>query len=92
MGRPALMWHRQARIKATAVDIASSVAEAIVQRTNLLRTCLEEEGIAHAKPQRFVSGEGPIECTLFEWFLHDAVIILEFGWRGPSARRSPAVS
>jgi hypothetical protein len=84
------MWHRQERIKATVIDIAGSVAEAIVLGTNLLRTRLKEEGVTRAQAQRFVSAECLIECTLFEWFLYDAMIMVEFGRRGEDIRKALA--
>jgi hypothetical protein len=72
------------------MDIAATLAEAIVQSTNLLRARLEGEGVARAASERFLTDECLIECMLFEWFLHDAVIILEFGRHAETIRHALA--
>lgn len=85
-----LIWRRRQRIKATTPDIAASVADAIIQSTNRLRTRLMEEGIGRDTLERFDSSECVLECTLFEWFLHDVLIIMEMGRRAEAVRRALA--
>lgn len=72
------------------MGVAASIAEAIVDSTNLLRTRLEEEGLRWADPGRFDSDECLLECTLFEWFLRDIVVSAEFGRQAEAIRRALA--
>jgi hypothetical protein len=66
-------------VRATPAGIAASLAEGIVQGTNLLRARLEEQGFPSSDPKRFESEPCVLECVLFEWFLRDLVISAEFG-------------
>lgn len=79
-----------AKYQSDRTGYRASMAEAVVQSTKLLRTRLEEEGVARATPERFVSGKCLLECTLFEWFLHQAVIVLEFGPHPEAIRQALA--
>lgn len=81
---------RRPRVRASTVDVAARVTEGIVDSTNLLRSRLEEEGVARGIPERFSSEDCLLECTLFEWFLYDAVIELEFGRHAGAVRDAVA--
>ena len=67
------------RIRATPSGIAASLAEGIIQGTNVLRERLKEQQFPSHDPKRFDSEECIVECVLFEWFLRDLVISAEFG-------------
>src|SRR5712691_2117353 len=90
MGWPRVEWRRESRIKASVVDIAASVAEAIVESTNVLRAHLEAEGLGRTTPELVIDDEVLLECTLFECFLHEAVVILEFGRHAEAIRQALA--
>lgn len=66
-------------VRATPTGLAASLAEGIVQGTNLIRARLEEQGFQSSDPKRFESEACVLECVLFEWFLRDLVISTEFG-------------
>ena len=59
------------RIRATPSGIAASLAEGIIQGTNVLRERLKEQQFPSHDPKRFESEECIVECVLFEWFLRD---------------------
>jgi hypothetical protein len=67
------------RIRATPSGIAASLAEGIIQGTNVLRARLKEQQFPSRDPKRFESDECIVECVLFEWLLSDLVISAEFG-------------
>ena len=67
------------RIRATPSGIAASLAEGIIQGTNVLRERLKEQQFPSHDPKRFESEECIVECVLFEWFLRELVIASEFG-------------
>ena len=67
------------KTRATPSGIAASLAEGIIQGTNILRARLKEEQFPSRDPKRFESDECILECVLFEWFLRDIVISAEFG-------------
>lgn len=73
MGWSDLIWRRSPRVKTTVLGVAASLAEAIVQSTNLLQTRLGDEGFAWTDPARAGTDECLLECTIFEWFLRDVV-------------------
>ena len=73
------LWRDDQRVKATPTRVAASLAEGVTRSTNLLRIRLQEEGFAHADHKRFESEACILECLLFEWFLRDVVVAVEFG-------------
>ena len=74
------LWRHDQRVKATPTRVAASLAEGLTRSTNLLRIRLQEQGFAHADRKRFESEACILECLLFEWFLRDIVVAVEF-WR-----------
>jgi hypothetical protein len=65
---------RRSRVKATAQGVAASIAQAIVEGTNVLLARLAEQGFTWANPARASADECLLECVLFEWFLRDLAI------------------
>ncbi len=78
------------RVKTTPAGIAASVAESIIDSHNVLRTRLDEQGFPSSKPKRFYSEACVLECVLFEWFLRDLVIAIEFGRHASAIRKALA--
>jgi len=78
---------RRHRIKTTSLGVAASLTEAIVVSTNVLRSRLQDEGLARSHPARFESDECLLECALFEWFLRD-IALIEFGRHAEGIRRA----
>jgi ribosomal protein S9 len=85
-----LIWRRSPRVKPAVVDVAASIAEAIVQSTNLLRTRLTEEGFAWTDPARADSDDCLLECTILEWFIRDVAVSGGFGSQTEAIRRALA--
>lgn len=83
-------WRDGHRVKTTPTGLAASLAEGVVRGTNLLRTRLEEQGFARADVKRFESEACILECLLFEWFLRDVVVSIEFARRAGAIRRALA--
>ncbi len=75
-----LIRRRHPGSRATAVEVAASLAEAIVQSTNTLRARIEAEGFMRMDPDRAGSDECLLECMIFEWFLRD--VMASAGSRG----------
>jgi hypothetical protein len=73
------LWRDDGRVKATPAGVAASLAEGVTRSTNLFRVRLEEQGLSRADRKRFESEACILECLLFEWFLRDIVVALEFG-------------
>jgi|RhiMetdeSRZDD1v2_1073273.scaffolds.fasta_scaffold124805_3 hypothetical protein len=73
------LWRDDQRVKATPTRIAATLAEGVTRSTNVLRIRLQEEGFACADHKRFESEACILECLLFEWFLRDIVVAVEFG-------------
>jgi hypothetical protein len=73
------LWRDDGRVKATPARVAASLAEGVTRSTNLLRIRLQEQGFAHTDRKRFESEACILECLLFEWFLRDLVVAVEFG-------------
>jgi hypothetical protein len=67
------------RIKARSLGVAASLTEVTVLSTNVLRSRLQDEGLAWSHSARFESDECLLECVLFDWFLLDIALIDEFG-------------
>jgi len=73
------LWRDSQCVKATPNRIAASLAEGVTRSTNLLRIRLEGEGFCRTDRKRFESEACVLECLLFEWFLRDVVVTVEFG-------------
>ena len=73
------LWRDDQRVKATPTRIAATLAAGVTRSTNVLRVRLQEEGFAYADHKRFDSEACILECLLFEWFLRDIVVAVEFG-------------
>jgi hypothetical protein len=84
------LWRDGGRVKATPSGVAAPVAEGVTRNTNTLRIRLQEQGFARADRKRFESEACILECLLFEWFLRDVVIGLEFGRHASAIRRAMA--
>lgn len=84
------LWRDDQRVKATPARVASSLAEGVTRSTNLLRLRLEEQGLSRADRKRFESEACILECLLFEWFLRDIVVAVEFGRHTDTIRRALA--
>ena len=90
MGWSDLIWRRFPRVKPAVVDVAASIAEAIVQSTNLLRTRLTEEGFAWTDPARADTDECLLECTILEWFIREVAVSGGFGSQTEAIRHALA--
>ena len=90
MGWSDLIWRRFPRVKPAVVDVAASIAEAIVQSTNLLRTRLTEEGFAWTDPTRADTDECLLECTILEWFIREVAVSGGFGSQTEAIRHALA--
>jgi hypothetical protein len=88
MGWSDFIRRRSVRTKTSAVGVAASLAEAIIQSTNLLRTRLAAEGFGWTDPARAAADECLLECTLFEWFLRDLVVLDGFGSQAGTVRQA----
>ena len=77
-------------IRATPSGIAASLAEGIIQGTNVLRERLKEQQFPSRDPKRFESDACIVECVLFEWFLRDLAISAEFGRHRGAIRKALA--
>jgi len=77
-------------IRATPSGIAASLAEGIIQGTNVLRARLKEQQFPSRDPKRFESDACIVECVLFEWLLRDLVVVAEFGRHRASIRKALA--
>jgi hypothetical protein len=84
------LWRHDQRVKATPTWVAASLAEGLTRSTNLLRIRLQEQGFAHADRKRFESEACILECLLFEWFLRDIVVAVEFGRHTDTIRQTLA--
>jgi hypothetical protein len=84
------LWRDGERVKATPTRIAALLADGVTRSTNLLRIRLQEQGFAHADRKRFESEACAVECLLFEWFLRDIVVSVEFGRHTGTIRRAMA--
>jgi hypothetical protein len=67
-----------------------SLADGVTRSTNLLRLRLQDEGFARIDRKRFESEACVLECLLFEWFLRDIVVSIEFGRHIDVVRRALA--
>lgn len=90
MGWSDLIRRRNPRVKATAVGVAASFAEAIVESTNVLQRLLAAESFAWTDPTWADADECLLECTMFEWFLRDFVVMDGFGSRAEAIHQALA--
>ena len=82
------LWREDQRVKATPGRVAASLSEGIIRSTNLLRIRLLEQASSRADRKRFESEACILECLLFEWFLRDVVVAVEFGRHTDAIRRA----
>jgi hypothetical protein len=61
-------------VKVTVMGVAATLAEGIVEGTNVLLARLAEQGFAWTHPARTSAEECLVECVLFEWFLRDLAL------------------
>jgi hypothetical protein len=80
------LWRDDQRVKATPARIAASLADGVTRSTNLLRIRLQEQGFSRRDRKRFESEACILECLLFEWFLRDIIVALEFGRHADTIR------
>ena len=73
------LWRDDQRVKATPGRVAASLSDGVIRSTNLLRIRLLEQAFSHTDRKRFESEACILECLLFEWFLRDIVVAVEFG-------------
>src|SRR5260370_16680383 len=73
------LWRDDQRVKATPGRVAASLSDGVIRSTNLLRIRLLEEAFSHTDRKRFESEACILEGLLFEWFLRDIVVAVEFG-------------
>ncbi len=88
MGWSDLLRRRHPRAKTTAVGVAASLAEAIVESTNVLQDRLGSEGFGWTNRARADTDECLLECTIFEWFLRDISMSYGFGSQTGAIRRA----
>src|SRR5260370_18657824 len=67
------------RVRATPAGLAASLSDGVIRSANLLRIRLLEQAFSHTDRKRFESEACILECLLFEWFLRDIVVAVEFG-------------
>jgi hypothetical protein len=82
------LWRDDQRVKATPGRVAASLSEGIIRSTNLLRIRLLEQAASRADRKRFESEACILECLLFEWFLRDVVVAVEFGRHTDAIRKA----
>ena len=90
MGWSDLLRRRHPRAKTTAVGVAASLAEAIVESTNVLQDRLGSEGFGWTNRARADTDECLLECAIFEWFLRDIAMSYGFGKQTGAIRRALA--
>lgn len=90
MGWSDLIWRRFARGRTTVMQVAASLAEAIIQSTNLLQVRLCDEGFTWSDPARAGTDDCLLECTIFEWFLRDVAESGRFGSKAEAVRQALA--
>ena len=84
------LWRDDQRVKATPSRVAAALAEGVTRSTNLLRIRVQEEGFSLTDRKRFESEACILECLLFEWFLRDIVVAVEFGRHTDTIRKALA--
>src|SRR5712672_2155585 len=84
------LWRDDQRVKATPSRVAASLSDGVIRSTNLLRIRLLEQAFSHPDRKRFESEACILECLLFEWFLRDIVVTVEFGRHTDTIRQAVA--
>jgi hypothetical protein len=84
------LWRDDQRVKATPARIAASLAEGVARSTDLLRSRIEDQGFSRRDRKRFESETCILGCLLFEWFLRDIVVAVEFGRHADTIRQALA--
>jgi hypothetical protein len=79
MGWIERLWRNDGRVKATPSSVATLLADSVTRSTNLLRVRLDVEVHSRDDRKRFESEACVLECLLFEWFLRDLIVGVEFG-------------
>ncbi len=90
MGWVERLWRNDGRVKATPSRVATLLADSVTRSTNLLRVRLEAELPSRDDRKRFESEACVLECLLFEWFLRDLIVGVEFGRHATSLREALA--
>jgi hypothetical protein len=90
MGWVDRLWRNDGRVKATPARVATLLADSVTRSTNLLRVRLEAELHSRDDRKRFESEACVLECLLFEWFLRDLIVAVEFGRHASSLREALA--
>jgi hypothetical protein len=76
-------WREDGRAKATPARLATVLADGVTRSTNVLRIQIQRQAFAEIDPKRFESEACVLECLLFEWFLRDMVVAVEFSRHAP---------
>ena len=90
MGWSDLIRRRGPRVRTTIAGVAATLAEAIVESTNVLQARLGAEGFAWTDPGRANTDECLLECAIFEWFLRDIAMSYGFGRQTEAIRHALA--
>ena len=90
MGWVERLWRNDGRVKATPSRVATLLADSVTRSTNLLRVRLDAELHSRDDRKRFESEACVLECLLFEWFLRDLIVAVEFGRHATALREALA--
>src|SRR5690349_19992396 len=82
------LWREDQRVKSTPGRVAASLSDGIIRSTYLTRIRLLVQASSSADRKRFESEACILECLLFEWFLRDVVVSVEFGTHTDAIRRA----
>lgn len=72
------LWRNDGRAKSTPARLAAFLADGVTRSTNVLRIRLQEQAFTEIDRKRFESEACVLECLLFEWFVRDLVVEVEF--------------
>src|SRR5690349_9827429 len=72
------IWREDRRAKATPARIAMVLADGVIRSTNVLRIQIQQQAATEIDRKRFEGEACVLECLLFEWFLRDIVVAVEF--------------
>jgi len=90
MGWVERLWRNDGRVKATPSRVVTLLADSVTRSTNLLRVRLDAELHSRDGRKRFESEACVLECLLFEWFLRDLIVGVEFGRHATALREALA--